>query len=307
VEWLLIAATMVAFGLALAMSIVAWRLLRRDRERSAARIEALEAMACDEDSSEHERRSSLLSQSVAPSLNQVAVASPVSPPVEYAVVPPPAPDVPHEATARSAWDGMLRGQSPVQERPLFDEAPAQRVAARRSLAVAGFLVVLAGLVGGALLLRGPMLAAFSGAAAGREAVNGTPLELLSLRHVADQPGTFSVTGLVQNPVGAREVEEVEAVLYLFDGAGQFLTTGRAALEIPTLGPGDQSAFLVRIPTTSSISRYRVGFRRADGRAIAHADRRGQLPAGTTGDVLTLDAPEAIAPAHAVRAAPVEPR
>ena len=44
-EFLLIGVTVVSLGLAIVMSVVAWKLLRTERQRSAARVEALDALA----------------------------------------------------------------------------------------------------------------------------------------------------------------------------------------------------------------------------------------------------------------------
>jgi hypothetical protein len=44
-ETLLMVATVVAMALAIGMSVLAWRLLRENRQRSTARVEALQAMA----------------------------------------------------------------------------------------------------------------------------------------------------------------------------------------------------------------------------------------------------------------------
>ncbi|MCC7007240.1 MAG: hypothetical protein IT184_00330 [Acidobacteria bacterium] len=334
-EWLFIGATVVSLALAIAMSAVAWHLLRRDRDRSAARIEALEAMAFSESSAAQSAEQSALSRRPSAELTEPraaiahAAAAPSDPPAAHDVNPawdtalgldgadagreqpqrwPAAPrPLPTPAVAATAQlDGGL-----LQARPLFDEPAVQPIAARRSLAIVAMVAVAAVLIGGAVLIRSSsllaVLSASSSADGRRPAVNGTPLELLSLRHATNPAGSFTVTGLVQNPASAAELAQVEAVLYLFDETGQFLTSARAPIDIPTLGPGDESAFVVQVPTAATISRYRVGFRRADGRAVAHVDHRGRLPEGTTGDVLDVQ-PDVVAPARAAgstRAATVD--
>jgi hypothetical protein len=71
--------------------------------------------------------------------------------------------------------------------------------------------------------------------------------------------------------------------------------------VPDIAPGDESPFTIRIATSSGVSKYRVGFRRSDGRVLAHIDRRGQLPDGTSGEA--VDARPALAtPAGAIRRA-----
>ena len=41
----------------------------------------------------------------------------------------------------------------------------------------------------------------------------------------------------------------------------------------TLAPGEESPFVIRVPLTSAIERYRIGFRTEDGRVLSHVDRR----------------------------------
>jgi hypothetical protein len=50
-------------------------------------------------------------------------------------------------------------------------------------------------------------------------------------------------------------------------------------------PGTDSAFEVHVPKATNVSRYRVGFRQADGTVVTHIDRRGQVPDGSTETVL----------------------
>jgi hypothetical protein len=99
-----------------------------------------------------------------------------------------------------------------------------------------------------------------------------PLELLSLRH-AQEKDAFTVTGLVQNPRGSSQLRSVEATVLLFDSRGTMLTSGRAPLDFTALGAGDESPFLIRVPVTTAVARYRVGFRDADGQVLGHVDRR----------------------------------
>jgi hypothetical protein len=114
------------------------------------------------------------------------------------------------------------------------------------------------------------------------------LELLSLRHSLDANGAFTVTGLVQNPGDGLATRQIVAVVYLFDRDGNYFAGGKAALDVAALRPGDESPFVVHIPSIGRVSRYRVGFRSEEGGVVAHVDRRGQLPTGMTGDA--IDAP-----------------
>ena len=99
-----------------------------------------------------------------------------------------------------------------------------------------------------------------------------PLELLSLRHL-QQAQTLTVTGLVQNPRAGAPLSGIVATAFVFGPDGTFLSSSRAPLDFTTLGPGDESPFVVTVPVTGAVSRYRIGFRAEDGRVIAHVDKR----------------------------------
>ena len=89
------------------------------------------------------------------------------------------------------------------------------------------------------------------------------LELLSLRD-ARQPGSLTITGLVQNPRGGATLSRVTVTAYAFDDKGAFLASGRALLDVTTLAPGDESPFVVSVPVTR------------DRRALSHRlPRRGR--------------------------------
>lgn len=135
-------------------------------------------------------------------------------------------------------------------------------------AVAAAALVLASLVGG-LLLVGPGTRS-SASTRTPEA----PLELLSLRH--ERKGEqLTVTGFARNPVHGAPVERLTAVVFFFDAAGEFLASGRAALDFTRLEPGDESPFTVSAAVPESVRRYRVSFRRETGGAAPHVDRRGR--------------------------------
>lgn len=99
-----------------------------------------------------------------------------------------------------------------------------------------------------------------------------PLELMSMRHQR-QGTTLTVSGLVRNPAQGVEVNGITAVVFAFDRTGAFLASGRAALDLSALGPGDESAFVVNIPNALDVARYRVTFRSGSG-VVRHVDRRG---------------------------------
>jgi hypothetical protein len=60
---------------------------------------------------------------------------------------------------------------------------------------------------------------------------------------------------------------------VFDSAGALLASGQALLDVTALGPGDDSPFVVSVPVSGAVARYRIGFRGEDGRVIAHVDKR----------------------------------
>jgi hypothetical protein len=106
--------------------------------------------------------------------------------------------------------------------------------------------------------------------AGRPAA---PLELLAMRH--ERTGdTLKVSGLVRNPRGGADITRVSAIVYAFNRAGAFVTSGRAALDFTTIAPGDESPFVVTIPGVADVGRYRVSFRTEAG-AVQHVDRRAE--------------------------------
>ena len=98
------------------------------------------------------------------------------------------------------------------------------------------------------------------------------LELLSLKH-DQEPNALKITGLVQNPRHAAPLSRITATAMLFGSDGTFLASGRAPLDFTALRPGEESGFVITVPVTAPVARYRVGFRAEDGRIIGHVDRR----------------------------------
>ena len=174
------------------------------------------------------------------------------------------------AALASAIDGASAGPPAHAAGELF--APAHSDAARGmpairlavGIAMALILIVAAAAGRGG---RG------TGGEAGAPAPGRSPLELLSMRH-AREGATLTVSGLVRNPRGGGGVSRVTAVVFAFDRAGTFLTSGRAPLDFTTLDPGDESPFVVTLPNVSEVGRYRVSFRMEEG-AVRHVDRRAE--------------------------------
>ncbi len=100
------------------------------------------------------------------------------------------------------------------------------------------------------------------------------LELLSMNHTRGGT-TLTVTGLVRNS-GHVPAQGVAAVVSAFDRSGGLVASGRAPLNEPILGPGDESSFEVLIPAVGDVGRYRVSFRTEAG-VVRHVDRRREGP------------------------------
>jgi hypothetical protein len=294
-ESLLLIVTVVAVLLGTAMSLVAWRLLRDNRDRSAARVEALVNLAREgEPLAVFEPEPAHPAPRPAPAIER----APALPPAHAPAAPAPEPtwdlalrpgSAAHftASVANAAADVAPRRDSlrhaPVHDligsSAMFAAEPVPAAPNRRWVALAAVcLVVIAGAAAVYGLRTWDVFGAIANASAAPR--DAQPLELLSLRHASDDSGTFTVTGLVQNPVAGRRLRGVVAVIYLFDAQGRFLASGRAALDVASFTPGDESPFVVKVPTTANVSRYRVGFRLEDGGVVAHVDRRGQILDGT---------------------------
>jgi hypothetical protein len=247
----LVGVTLVSMAMALALSIVVWRLLRDERRRSEARVAALTEMTA---------RASDGPPSGRPLVVRTAT---------------PAVDVGKLQTARPL--DLPLNDRPTQAGSLFT-APERTSPWGGRLAVMGMLALAgAALVLMALTVRTRTFVEQHAAGTQQAETAPTtppPLELLSL-HDAREGSTLTITGLVQNPRGGATLTRVTVTAFVFDKSGAFLASGRALLDVTLLGPGDQSPFLVTVPVTGAVARYRVGFRGEDGHVIAHIDKRLQ--------------------------------
>ena len=164
-------------------------------------------------------------------------------------------------------------------RPMFSGEREPAPWGRRAIAAAAVASVL--VIAGYMLLSRSGEETPAGTAASATTTPG-PLELLSLRH-ASEPGRLTITGLVQNPRNGAPRSRIVATAFLFGADGTFLASGRAPLDFSTLGAGDESPFVVNVPVTSAVARYRIGFRSEDGQVIAHIDRRATGTFARTGE------------------------
>lgn len=265
-DTLLLGITVVSLILALVTSVTAWRLMRDEKQRSAARIAALSAAAND---------------------NVASVEVPVAVPVV---------EKPFERIARTPWkpapfdsgpsmqpadDLSLRADRPIAmpSTGFLGSTEVQRSSGNRQRGLAVATVAFFIAVTGAFLSM--MTGRDSAPAVAAAASNNAALELVSLSH-ARQNTKLAVSGLVRNPVSGKPVEKLSAVVFLFDRAGTFVTSSKAQVDFLKLAAGDESPFVVSIDAPESVARYRVSFRTDDG-VVPHIDRRGESPAPSAGE------------------------
>jgi hypothetical protein len=98
-----------------------------------------------------------------------------------------------------------------------------------------------------------------------------PLELVSMRHTREGH-TLTVTGLVKNPPAGAPLSGVAVLVFAFDRSGEFVASGRGALDVPALQPGEEVPFAVTVADVADVGRYRVSFRTPAG-PLPHVDRR----------------------------------
>lgn len=271
-DMLLLGITLVSLIVALVMSVTAWRVLRDEKQRSAARIAALSAAVADE---------------TAPLLQPV-VERPIEKPA-MATEKPRAPWAP----APVGIDAIETAE-PVESRPLriAPQKPEPGIShasgflgatvverdsgsRQRPLAIAAvalFLVLSSGI---AWMMSEP-----EGTSAVAVGPN-SPLELVSLSH-ARQNEKLAVSGLVRNPATGKPVERLSAVVFLFDRVGTFVTSAKTHVDFLRLGAGDETPFVVSIDAPPTVARYRVSFRTDEG-VVPHVDRRGESPAPAAGE------------------------
>jgi len=178
-------------------------------------------------------------------------------------------------SASSEWSAA-EVSDPVERAPMFGSAATSVEHSRPRLLLVPVIGVL--IVG--LALTGIYVWNRPQTATAAASVASAPLELVALRHQR-QGDTLIVSGLVRNPHAGRPIKGLAAVAFTFDRQGAFLTSGRATLDFPQLGAGDESPFSISVPQSASVGRYRVSFRSEDG-VVPHIDRR-ELAMTTSAD------------------------
>jgi hypothetical protein len=280
----LVSVTLLSMTMAAALSVIVWRMLRDERYRTDARVTALTTMAAHAATRERAERG------LQGSPRGVSAGGTHPLTIELPL---------YERTGRGL-QGPPRGVSAGGTHPLDNDGPVATTAdlfteplrsspwGHRFAVMAGLGLIVASVILLALTSSGRKAPArhapsanTAATAAGQTPGRSDPareagLELLSLRD-SRQPGALTITGLVQNPRGGAPLSHVAVTAYAFDDKGAFLASGRALIDVTALAPGDESPFVVSVPVTETVARYRIGFRDEDGRVIAHVDRRQQSP------------------------------
>jgi hypothetical protein len=266
-DMLLLAITIISLLLALFMGVAAWGMWREERARSAARIASLAAAAA---SGEQPADDAVIT----PAARAVPAAPPAS-------APKAAP-----WSAPADWRRLPKAEPREQAAPaatapvpdaLGDRFLGSAVATpasggrQRGLAIAASVLFVAVVTAGYFTID----AGDGGGSTTAAAADSKPLELISLRHERDK-GMLAIAGLVRNPSNSARVEKLDAVVFLFNHQGEFVTSSRAGVDFTQLAPGDESPFVVRLDAPANVARYRVSFR-TDAGVVPHVDRRGQEP------------------------------
>jgi len=279
---ILLGITVVALVVAFVMSTAAWRLMREEKQRSAARVAALSVAATSASPARESFAGQPLSDFASENREKPLVKAPWSAPriVPAPVVPAPTPlptvELPLHQPARheSARGGDVLDARENHGAPIIThasgflgatEAPPEDSGRQKSLAFAAMFLFV--------ILSGGLLWMMSGPRGTTPVAVGpnSPLELVSLSH-ARQDKKLAVSGLVRNPAAGKPVERLSAVVFLFDRMGTFVTSSRANVDFLKLGAGDESPFVVSLDAPPTVSRYRVSFRTDDG-IVPHIDRR----------------------------------
>jgi hypothetical protein len=274
-ETILIVVTALALALAAGLAVALVTMLRHERARSDARIEALSALAAETGpmATEPVRASThFAAEQVAQWREAVEPARPaprvVAEPIAIREVTSTVNDEVDDFEIRPVVAGVA---------DLFAEPERSSPWANRLVAI-GCLAAIVVAIGIGLTTfgnsTGPASETMASTAPAATATpEVAPLELLSLRHT-QEPDRIVITGLVQNPRTAAPIAHVAATVFVFGPDGKFLSSNQAPLDFTTLTPGGESPFVVSVPVAGQVSRYRVGFRTENGQVLPHVDKRG---------------------------------
>jgi hypothetical protein len=97
------------------------------------------------------------------------------------------------------------------------------------------------------------------------------LELVSLdqSRVGER---LAIRGVIRNPTRGEALNDVSAVVLLFDQTNAFMGAREGAIVQKVLSPGTESPFEVVLRDAGRVTRYRVSFR-AGAHPLPHMDRR----------------------------------
>ena len=274
----LIVVTALALILAAGMAVAVVTMLRHERARSEARIEALSALAYETGPTIAEPRHGSTHFSAEQWREGVRPAPESAPALEPTYSSPRivAEPIAIRETAPSAIDEV----DDFEIRPsvagvadLFAEPERPSPWVNRIVAIGCFAAIVVA-IGIGLTTFGSRTAPNPETAPAPAAAKAVaPLELLSLRHTQELD-RIVITGLVQNPRTSAPIAHVAATVFVFGADGAFLSSNQAPLDYTTLTPGGESQFVVSVPVSGQVSRYRVGFRTEDGQVLPHVDKRG---------------------------------
>jgi hypothetical protein len=250
-DTMLIVVTALSLIMAAAMAVVVATMLRHERARSDARVEALSLLAAEP-----------VHAYEPPVMASTPASRRVAEPVVRRETPAPRPV--DDLEIRPAVPGVSN---------LFAEPERSSPWVNRLVAVGCIAAILLAVGVGVSTVRSRTASrAVNTAAQSSPKPEATPLELLALHH-AQEPDQIVISGVVQNPRAAQPLARVEATVFVFGPDGAFLSSSRAPLDFTTLTPGAESSFVVKVPVAGQVARYRVGFRTEDGRVLPHVDKR----------------------------------
>jgi hypothetical protein len=255
-DTILIVITALAVAMAAGLAVIVATMLRNERARHAARVEALSTLAGEPGGVQF--------NPAPPAFEARRSATGSGQIEEPLVMREPAMRADNELEIRPGVVGVSN---------LFAEPEPASPWGRRFVVIGGFAAIILAIALTLTTVHSRHENAQTSAAPQTSVKSDVaPLELLSLKH-AQEPDRIVITGIVQNPRTAAPIAHVEASVFVFGPNGKFLSSSRAPLDFTTLTPGAESQFVVTVPVSGQVARYRVGFRTEDGHVLPHVDKR----------------------------------
>jgi hypothetical protein len=276
-ETMLIVIASVSTAAALGLGAMLVKMLRDERERSDARVQALMDVAGVEylASTVREPADKLVPSHfhAIPEGHERPAPQRAKPVKRTAAAPPnPLQDLELNPSSRAPSSRAPESVSGIDS--MFAE-PERRSPWPNRFAVAAACAAFVALLG-FVLLPGSRDGSDTQQAVAGTSGSAAPLELLALGHTTEADA-LTISGIVQNPRGGTALTNVVATASLFASDGAVVANGSAPLDFTQLRPGDESPFVVKVPTPAGVSRYRVSFRNEKGAVLGHIDRRGADP------------------------------